>query len=154
VIEFEEERHLVERSRGPDLTPMIDMVFLLLIFFLLTSYVILPSIQVNLPESETARVIEHAELSLTIREDRSLYLNDEAISKNRLEEALRAIFSRGPVAERPKGIGGRPTGIVIQSDRRVPFGFVVQIMDLTKKAGAEQISFLVEAEKWPKEAER
>ncbi len=140
MIEFEEERHLVERSRGPDLTPMIDMVFLLLIFFLLTSYVILPSIQVNLPESETARVIEHAELSLTIREDRSLYLNDEAISKNRLEEALRAIFSRGPVAERPKGI-------VIQSDRRVPFGFVVQIMDLTKKAGAEQISFLVETER-------
>ena len=135
MIEFEEERHLVERSRGPDLTPMIDMVFLLLIFFLLTSYVILPSIQVNLPESETARVIEHAELSLTIREDRSLYLNDEAISKNRLEEALRTIFLRGS------------KGIVIQSDRRVPFGFVVEIMDLTKKAGAESISFLVEAER-------
>ena len=133
MIEFEEERRLVERSRGPDLTPMIDVVFLLLIFFLLTSYVILPSIQVNLPESETALVNEPAELSLTITEDRRLYLNDEAISENRLEEALRAIFSRNP------------NGIVIQSDRRVPFGFVVEIMDLTKRAGAENISFLVES---------
>ena len=135
MIEFEEERRLVERSQGPDLTPMIDMVFLLLIFFLLTSYVILPSIQVNLPESETALVNEPADLSLTIKQDRSLYLNDEAISKNRLEKVLRATFSRSP------------NGIVIQSDRDVPFGFVVEIMDLTKKAGAESISFLVEAER-------
>jgi len=142
VIEFEEERRLVERSQGPDLTPMIDMVFLLLIFFLLTSYVILPSIQVNLPESETALVSEPADLSLTIEQDRSLYLNDEAISKVRLEEALRAIF-----ADEPNGIGERPNGIVIQSDRRVPFGFVVEIMDLVKKAGAENISFLVESER-------
>ena len=142
MIEFEEERRLVERSQGPDLTPMIDMVFLLLIFFLLTSYVILPSIQVNLPESETALVNEPADLSLTIKQDRSLYLNDEAISKNRLEKVLRATFSRSP-----NGIGERPNGIVIQSDRDVPFGFVVEIMDLTKKAGAESISFLVEAER-------
>lgn len=149
MIEFEEERRLVERSRGPDLTPMIDMVFLLLIFFLLTSYVILPSIQVNLPESETALVNEPADLSLTIKRDRSLYLNDEAISKNRLGEALKAIFSQGPdgIGGRPKGIGGRPNGIVIQSDRDVPFGFVVEIMDLTRKAGAENISFLVETKR-------
>jgi biopolymer transport protein ExbD len=145
VIEFEAERHLVERSRGPDLTPMIDMVFLLLIFFLLTSYVILPSIQVNLPEAETARVIAPPELALAIREDRSLFLDDQAIPITQLEPRLREVFAR---------TSKRPPGIVIQSDRRVPFGFVVQIMDIAKKAGAEEISFLVDAERRPKEEER
>ncbi len=147
MIEFEVERQLVERSRGPDLTPMIDMVFLLLIFFLLTSYVILPSIQVNLPEAQTALVRETPDLSLTIREDGSLYLNEESISRQRLEQALREAFARSSGET-------RPTGIVIQSDRRVPFGFVVEIMDLAKKAGAEDISFLVETARRPEEGEK
>jgi biopolymer transport protein ExbD len=119
---------------------MIDMVFLLLIFFLLTSYVILPSIQVNLPEAQTARIRETPDLSLTIREDGSLYLNEESISKQRLEQVLREAFAQSSGE-------ARRAGVVIQSDRGVSFGFVVEIMDLAKKAGAEDISFLVEGER-------
>jgi biopolymer transport protein ExbD len=150
VIEFEEERHLVERDRGPDLTPMIDMVFLLLIFFLLTSFVMLPSIQVDLPHSETAQVEETSEVSLTIKEDRSILLNGEAISKDRLAVALEAIYSDRAAGESMRSTGESRTGpkeLVIQSDRSVSFGFVVEIMDLSRKAGAERISFLVEKQR-------
>ena len=136
MIEFEEEKRLVERNRGPDLTPMIDMVFLLLVFFLLTSYVVLPSIKVSLPDSETAQVEETSDVSLTIREDRSLFLNGQAVSRERLGEALEAVYSERQTAE-----------LVIESDRRVSFGFVVEIMDVSRKAGAGTISFLVEAKR-------
>ncbi len=53
MIEFDYGRDLTERSAGPDLTPMIDMIFQLLIFFLLTSFLILPAVNVALPRSRS-----------------------------------------------------------------------------------------------------
>ena len=53
MIEFDYGRDLTERSAGPDLTPMIDVIFQLLIFFLLTSFLIIPAINVALPRSRS-----------------------------------------------------------------------------------------------------
>ena len=53
MIDFEYGRNITEGSAGPDMTPMIDMIFQLLIFFLLTSFFILPAVDVTLPRSRT-----------------------------------------------------------------------------------------------------
>ena len=133
MIEFEEFNDSISKDTGPDLTPLIDMVFLLLIFFLLTSFFIRPSISVNLPEAEYTEVTEKQEITITIEKDGGILLNGKPVSDRRLVSTVRWLHSSLDSDQ-----------VVIQADKEVPFGRVVQIMDLTKKAGVENISFLVE----------
>ena len=133
MIEFEEFDESLEKSSSPDLTPLIDMVFLLLIFFLLTSFLVRPSIQVSLPETETAQVSEEPGVSITIKKNGALLLNSEPVTEDLLEVYLSTFFSDPANRE-----------VMIKSDKEVRFGRVIEIMDISKKAGAENISFLVE----------
>ena len=133
MIEFKEYEESITKSIGPDMTPLIDMVFLLLIFFLLTSFLTRPSIPVELPEAETAQLNEKPEVSITIRKDGILLLNGEIIAEKKLESSLNRIYAFQ-----------RSKEVVIQSDKEVQFGRIVEIMDISKKAGARNISFLVE----------
>ena len=133
MIEFEEFNDSISKDTGPDLTPLIDMVFLLLIFFLLTSFFIRPSVSVNLPEAEHTEVIEQHDITITIEKNGSVLLNGKSVSERRLVSTVRWLYSSLEEQQ-----------VVIQSDKEVPFGRVVQVMDLTKKAGVKNISFLVE----------
>ena len=133
MIEFEEFDESLGKSGNPDLTPLIDMVFLLLIFFLLTSFLVRPSIQVSLPETETAQVHEDSGISITIKKNGSLLLNGEPVTEDALLDSLSLIYSTS-----------KRNSVMIQSDEEVKFGRVIEIMDISRKAGAENISFLVE----------
>ncbi|HUV06278.1 MAG TPA: biopolymer transporter ExbD [Spirochaetia bacterium] len=133
MIEFIEEKSLTDRNEGPDLTPMIDMVFILLVFFLLTSFVLASSIEVALPESETGQAMEKNGVLLVIQRDGLLRLEDRVIDPGRLLEELAKLL---PVE------GAK--NLIIQSDTSVPFGQVVAIMDAARKAGITSISFQVE----------
>jgi len=133
MIEFDEH---TSKTNGLDLTPMIDVVFLLLIFFLLTSIFARPSIPLHLPESETAAVKDEPEVSVMIKMDGSVSLNDTDIEMGRLYQALSEMYS---------GKTGRDLSLM--SDKGVPFGKVVEVMDIAKKAGAENISVLTERKK-------
>jgi biopolymer transport protein ExbD len=133
MIEFKEYRDSLTEEVGPNLTPMIDMMFLLLIFFLLTSFLALPSIPVTLPETESAEVQEQPEMTITIFQDGRLLLDGEIVSEDKLSRRLQRLSAYG-----------RSKGVSIQADRGVAFGRVVEIMDISKKSGVQTISFLVE----------
>lgn len=133
MIDFGE--HLPEK-KALDLTPMIDVVFLLLIFFLITSIFAKPSLPLNLPEAETARVAGEPAVTVTIRGDGTLLLNGEVIPLTQLHPALLALYA-----------GSKRREISLVSDKGVPFGKVVQVMDQAKKAGAENISVVAEQKK-------
>ena len=136
MIEFEEFDESLARSGSPDLTPLIDMVFLLLIFFLLTSFLVRPSIQVSLPETQTAQVQEDRGISITIKKNGSLLLNGEPVTDDTLLESLSSM-----------NIESEEKSVMILSDKEVRFGRVIEIMDISREAGAENISFLVEQRK-------
>jgi biopolymer transport protein ExbD len=130
VIAFDEH---VPRKSALDLTPLIDVVFLLLIFFLLTSIYAKPSIPLDLPEAETARTAREPEVSVAIRPDGALLLNDREVSPAELRPALERIYAASRTKE-----------IHIVSDRTVAFGSVVEVMDAARKAGAETIAIVTE----------
>jgi biopolymer transport protein ExbD len=136
MIEFEEFDESLAKSGSPDLTPLIDMVFLLLIFFLLTSFLVRPSIQVSLPETRTAQVQEDRGISITIKKNGSLLLNGEPVTDDTLLESLSSM-----------NITSEEKSVMILSDKEVRFGRVIEIMDISREAGAENISFLVEQRK-------
>jgi len=133
MIEFKEYEDSLTKNAGPDLTPLIDMVFLLLIFFLLTSFLARPSIPVSLPETETAELHERPEVTITILKSGGLLLNGEAVQKEKLSRLLKRIYGFQ-----------RSKEVIIQADKEVSFEKLVEIMDISKKAGAKNISFLVE----------
>jgi biopolymer transport protein ExbD len=133
VIEFESFDDRPEGGGGPDLTPLIDMVFLLLIFFLLTSFFIRPSVPVDLPEASVVKNEQQQDVTITIEKDGRILLNGRSMPEKRLADTLQWIFASTDA-----------TRAVIQSDRAVSFGRVVEAMDIAKQAGAGGISFLVE----------
>lgn len=133
MIDFGE--HLPEK-KGLDLTPMIDVVFLLLIFFLITSIFARPSLPLNLPEAETARLTQEPEVSVAVKADGAILLDGREVALAELYPALRARYQ-----------GQEKRGITLLSDKGVPFGRVVEVMDQAKKAGAEEISVLAEQKK-------
>jgi len=133
VIEFNIERNIVERRCGPDLMPLIDMVFILLIFFLLTSTAIQPAVDVALPETNYGEIKRAASVTVTIHADGILLVDGQRVSEELLLSVLKSQYREQPDAE-----------LSIQADRQVPFGRVVDIMDLSKQAGVEEVSFLVE----------
>ena len=135
MIDFNIERNIVDRGRGPDLMPLIDMVFILLIFFLLTSTAIQPAVDVALPETNYGEIKRAASVTVTIHADGALLINGRGVSEELLLSVLKSQYRDQPDAE-----------LTIQADRQVPFGRVVEIMDLSKRAGAEEVAFLVETE--------
>jgi biopolymer transport protein ExbD len=132
VIEFKEYEESLTKNSGPDMTPLIDMVFLLLVFFLLT-FLSRPSISVELPESETANMSGMPKVSVIIERGGGLVLNEEEVTDMQLFRRLKQAYALQASRE-----------LVIQSDRGVAFGRVIEVMDIAKKAGAENMSFLVE----------
>jgi biopolymer transport protein ExbD len=133
MIDFEYGRDLTDRSAGPDMTPMIDMIFQLLIFFLLTSFFILPAVSVALPRSRSPEVQPPTALVLTVERDGRLLLEGRVVGM----EELPALLATALVQRDDRTV-------VIQSDRGVSFGRVVEVMEAARDGGAQDISFLVE----------
>jgi len=138
VIEFNIERSIVEKRRGPDLMPLIDMVFILLIFFLLTSSALQPVVDVELSKTTEGKITDLPTVVVTIQSNGTLLIDEKGVSMDRFFPSIKSRYREQPNTE-----------LTIRADRRVAFGQVVKIMDLYKRAGAEEVSFLVEVEEQP-----
>lgn len=130
MIEFDE--HASERA-GIDLTPMIDIVFLLLIFFLLTSLFSKPSIPLDLPEAETASTGAEPNVSVIVKKDGDILLNGQYIQMSDLFRELSNFYKNSD-----------SKNMTLISDKAVLFGRIVEVMDMAKKAGVENISILAD----------
>jgi len=103
-----ESKHKVDPSFS--MSSMTDIIFLLLVFFMLTSSFITPSgLPVNLPSSK-ASTIEMQKVSVTVTKELEYYVNDKKISRNSLEGELRSMLVQG------KGV------VVLHIDESVPTG--------------------------------
>jgi biopolymer transport protein ExbD len=138
MIDFEYGRNITEGSAGPDMTPMIDMIFQLLIFFLLTSFFILPAVNVMLPKSRTTDTRPPSTLVITVERGGGVQLAGQATTLEDLPSVLGAALARSS-----------DRAVVIQSDTGVPFGRVVEVMEAARDGGAQDISFLVERTEKP-----
>jgi biopolymer transport protein ExbD len=124
--------HVRER-KGLDLTPMLDVVFLLLIFFMLTSIFAKPLLPLDLPEAASGQVAGEPEIRLSISRDGRLHLNETEIGLELLGPRLGEMLA-----------GKMARDISLRADQGVPFGRVVEIMDLAKQAGAVNIAVVTE----------
>ena len=122
------------RSTELNLAPLIDMIFILLIFFLVTtSFVRETGIDIHRPEAQTASTKENINLIIGVAADGALHLEGKAIDI----ESVRTRMERF-VAETPRG------SVVIVADRQSSTGTVVQVLDVCRLAGAKDISLAAE----------
>jgi len=115
-----------------DMTPMVDVVFLLLIFFMIsTTFVENPGISVDLPESssEVTRSEPH-ETKLFVDRSGALFLDQQSITLEQLDGKLKAILADQP----------EPGSFVLMADEEVRHGLVVKIMDTAQLAGFKQLA--------------
>jgi biopolymer transport protein ExbD len=109
-----------------DLTPMIDVVFQLLIFFMVTAvFAITPGLDIKLPEAEEAQAPEKENLFIVVDQDGNMKLNHQEVTFSNLKE--RILFKREQLDD--------TTMIIIQGDERSTHGQIVQIMDIARQAG-------------------
>lgn len=112
-----------------NIAPMIDVLFLLLIFFMVTStFVEQPNVKLDLPKTKYSKTSEIDKLQLIITRYGKIFLQDEVIALSELEEVLRGII---PQLEKKT--------LVLKADKDVPYGTIIKIMDAAKGAGMEKI---------------
>ncbi len=110
-----------------NITPLIDVVFLLLIFFMLTSaFAAKSGIKISLPKAASAKQQDADTITLLIDNSRTIYINGRKISFAELQERVSGLISAG--AKRQL--------ILIKADRHIDLGFAVKVIDMAKEADA------------------
>ncbi|MEM6532006.1 MAG: biopolymer transporter ExbD [Myxococcota bacterium] len=113
-----------------DITPMLDVVFIMLIFFIVTaSFVKEAGVNVNRPKAETASTRASASILIAITSNDEVWIDKKAVDIR----AVRAIIERLR-QENPKGT------VVIQADRDSKNGLLVKVVDAAKMAGAPEVA--------------
>ena len=117
---------------GIDMTPLIDVVFLLLIFFMLTFAIQGQGLAISLPQgAETKQKNEEKDLIVKINQDNSIRLNDKHIMIDSLRDKLEEL-----VRSRSNKL------VIIDSGPRVKYGLFAQVLDISREAGAENFSII------------
>lgn len=116
-----------------DLIPMIDIVFQLILFFLVsTTFALLPGITVQLPESSTAEGGETRGLIITLSADGGIWFNDKAVTLEELHQELLAFDTESVPREQYP--------IQLEADALVTNGTIVQLFDLLRKNGFSAVN--------------
>jgi biopolymer transport protein ExbD len=126
-----------KKSNGAllDITPLVDVVFLLLIFFLLTAtYVRNPNIPIRLPQASVHQTTPvKRDVIVAITEEGELRYEGKAVNLDQLRARMRSLYGQTPEAM-----------VLIQADRRARHGKVVEVMDLAKQVGFERLGIAIQ----------
>lgn len=122
-----------EEETGIELTPLIDVIFMLLIFFIVATTFVKPAFDVALPGVDSAKLVSPNEkksvCTVTIAATGTLFFDGEETPPESVERALRE--NAGKIFE-------------VFSDKSAPFGAVIVLMDEAKKQGNENLLFMAE----------
>ncbi len=117
-----------------DLIPLIDVILLLLIFFILSSRFIFQSvIAVDLPEAITTDVEAQENHTVILAKSGLIFFDGRRVNREGLNFGLELTLSKG-----------RDPLVIIKADAEVPYGQVIEIMGLAKKVGIKRIALATE----------
>lgn len=117
-----------------NVTPLVDVILVLLIIFMVTAPMLQMGIDVNLPKVKSKSVdVTEEKLVLTINGAREIFINKNRIAMSDLKAKLEAIFSSRIDRE-----------IFMRADRSIPYGFVIEVMAEVRKAGVDKLGMITE----------
>jgi biopolymer transport protein TolR len=128
---------LVSLSQISDInmTPLMDLTFILLITFIITFPLIEQGIAINLPKGKAADMMETQTRSISLNLAHQLYLDDVPVSQDELRASMAEIGTSDP-----------NTTIYVRADRKLPYGDVVEIMKILHDANITKMALVTEAD--------
>jgi len=118
-----------------NMTPLMDLTFILLITFIITFPLIEQGIAINLPKGKAADMQDAVSRSISLNLDKQLYLDDVPVSKAELLESMAEI-----------GLNEPDTTIYVRADRKLAYGEVVEIMRVLHEANITRMALVTEAD--------
>ena len=115
-----------------NITPLVDVVLVLLLIFMVTAPVLQSGVQVAVPQTRLVNQLTEEHLVVTIDKDQNVYLQDKLVNIHDLSSVL----SRNPKNEKKV--------IYVRADQAVPFGAFASVMDAIKQAGISNISIVTQ----------
>jgi biopolymer transport protein ExbD len=115
-----------------NVTPLVDVMLVLLIIFMVTAPMMQSGIGVNLPQAETNSSPAEEGLTMTITKDRYIHIGESPINIFLLENKLKEYF-----------YGKEKRVVFIRADDSIPYGYFINVLDVTKKAGVEIVGLVV-----------
>jgi biopolymer transport protein ExbD len=133
-MHFKKHMELEHGLKQIDIAPLIDMVFQLLIFFMLTSsFIMQAGIKINLPKAVTSDAVKYENIELVISGENVTYLKGKVVTIRELKPLI-------------KQAAERQQAILIKADKRASLGRVVEIWDLCRDLGVDQINIATDQE--------
>ena len=134
----------VRRGRGRrapmaeiNVTPLVDVMLVLLVIFMVTAPLLKAGVPVELPDSRAKALAEAAHpVTLTMRRDGTVYLDDAPVAPGQLAARLEAL---------PRGADAKPPPVTLRADRALDYGRVVAVMGELNHAGISAITLLTGA---------
>ena len=126
------------RDRGMmaeiNVTPLVDVMLVLLIIFMVTAPMLTQGVDVNLPQANAkAMRAEQERLVITVDRNSRIFIGKQPVEFNRLSGALEAIVARREDRQ-----------VYFRADRAVPYGFVVKVIAEVRNAGIEKLGMVTE----------
>ncbi|MBI3604476.1 MAG: biopolymer transporter ExbD [Nitrospirae bacterium] len=118
-----------------NVVPLVDVVLVLLIIFMITAPLLYRGIDLKLPKTEVNTIKTEEGKVISVARTRQIYLDSKAVSLRQLEEALSHMKQKNS-----------DLVLYFRADKEVPYGLVVQVMDLIKKNGIERLGMVTEPE--------
>jgi len=118
-----------------NMTPLIDVMLVLLVIFIITAPLMVGAVKVSLPKASAAASAATPTLAVVIDKEGVVYLHDQVLAGAALEQALRQAAARNPEAE-----------VQLRADSAVPYGRVVEFMALAQRAGLSRVGFVAQAQ--------
>ena len=118
-----------------NMTPLIDVMLVLLVIFIITAPLMSTSLKLDLPKTEGARPSDAPlYIAVAVNEQGQLFVGDEAVTAKQLLQRARDAAQRDPATE-----------VQLRADSRVPYGRVAELIGLVQEAGLTRVGFVTEA---------
>ena len=114
-----------------NVTPFVDVMLVLLVIFMVTAPLLQQGIDVNLPRAKGKDLPPEERITLAIRKDGTIYMNDNPVSITEMRQKLEAVSKLNP-------------NVFLKADKGVPYGFVVEAIGEIKDAGIERLGIVTE----------
>jgi biopolymer transport protein TolR len=117
-----------------NVTPLVDVMLVLLIIFMVTAPMLMQGVEVNLPKTTTRQIKTQEEpLILTVNKEREIFIENHRIELESLEIKVKKIFQNR-----------RDKEILLRADKEVPYGFVMKVIAKVKQAGIDKLGMVTE----------
>lgn len=114
-----------------NVTPFVDVMLVLLIIFMVTAPFLQQGIDVNLPKAKGKDFQPEERIIVTIKKERTIYLNENPVSIIQMKRKLKAVKKLNP-------------NVFLKADKDVPYGFVIEVIGEIKDVGIEKLGMITE----------